>query len=293
VHYFIFKMTIVYSCVGQVEVTNNIESIEVFLQYPEIVFLENRNIIHFGDISGNKKELDGNEIIQRTYKFESEIIYKVIQGSLLWLLFESGEVVLINIHNDSKTNIIIDNYKIIELCRGENGLYFIDENGECLQCTITQEDIYTASEEGVTELELPLIKAQIRRSAINPVSNVWRGLDIQHMKNDIMLKCPITGFYDTLSVNVPSQHVVPWDNMMVVADKSNMWIVNLQNAHLDYTFPDGGSNYYPIKVHNGALYYIAWTNNKVSCHYTFKHFLLYNYHDIIVSYLYFLIENFM
>ncbi|CAG9796703.1 unnamed protein product [Diatraea saccharalis] len=252
-------MDIVYSSLTELTSLDEVENIEAKLFYPVIAVIQNRNTVHLL----NTKESKGNPQI---FKFNSDIICKAEQNHLLWLLFKSGEIVIFNILKNLNIYVTIDNYKVQKLyCDIDNELIFLSESGQSLKCPLTIEDIDTQFANKVSKISTSLLKLLTHSNGIQPDNgnSDWKGLNMYIEEQNIVLKCITTNINGNILLNKSLEKILPWDDMVVLAEKDNMWIINPKDANVIFLFPNNNMYYYPIGAYNQLLYYITWRGKEI------------------------------
>ncbi|KAM3967579.1 kinetochore component rough deal [Aphomia sociella] len=234
--------------------------------YPKLLLFENDYSIRIIDlkIKESDQENDGYSFV-----FESEIVDRTIQHDYLWLILDSGEINIIDLNLGFRLKIVVDNFinsklKYIKSDKDEN-LYFIKSNGDCYLAPYTSDNLKDILIEDKEQLNVSLKKVSINHSnlesCINKISP--NGLFMNIEDGNIVLKCPITGLYNTIISNAKLQYVVDWEEVTVLSDESNMWIVDLKESNILFQFDNITANYYPLASYNNILYYITWNESEV------------------------------
>lgn len=246
------------SVVKQVELCQDAKTLEATFYYPKIIFVENKNTIHIVDL------LNGEEDV---IKLGEDVVDKANQGNFLWLILKSHQIKVIDVLSGSQMSVVVDGYKICKIIHDTTNMLLMSESGESYEIPYGTEQLMEKFKEGTPKEVANLTKSQIFKRALDiGVLNIssWNGLTI--LKNEdskLLMKCPVTGLHESVSLSVPLQHAVCWDDLLVLAHDQNMWIVDCKGAEKLFEFENNGAKYYPVAVHKNALYYISWSHSQV------------------------------
>ncbi|KAL4716060.1 hypothetical protein ACJJTC_002825 [Scirpophaga incertulas] len=257
-------MTILHSNIFCFTTANTCNDIEVELFYPKILIIQNKNTLYLLNIQKVCQE----QITTCLHKIDvdNEIIHKCTQGYCVWLLLKSKEVIVVNIETESKIYMSLDKMSICEVHASDNNIIFVSESGDAYMCSYTKEEIEHNFKEGIADLTLSLSKLHARVSDLVSYNHlIWKELEVCNIMPHFLFKCPVSGVFDKLTID-ESLHILPWGEFVLVVkpDCNSMWIIDLKNDQLSYTFPNLGMKYYPVKVHNNHLFYITWKENEIN-----------------------------
>ncbi|XP_030026859.2 uncharacterized protein LOC115444973 [Manduca sexta] len=241
-------MTIVHSELLNLDVVNNDVAPQVELIYPKLAIFENSRKYHIVDLKGSSKS---------TYDEEIDVVdKKVCKGGLLWLILKSGDVVAIDPSKESKIKIRNDKFKICQIKENKTDLYFISESGEYLIQPYKGEELKNMLEEGVPEIYTTFKKIS-KDHFDSDFYATAEGFNLFLENSTIKTQCPLTGLVETVASNVKCNCLLPWEDLVVVADEENMWLIDLKTSEIVYKFAKDSTCYVPIGVHDNVLYYIV------------------------------------
>lgn len=240
----------------KVPLSKNINQLKANLLYPKVVIFENARTIVVVDLQSD--ELSSSN---QTYTFEHEIIQHIFDEYFLWVVLKSSEVFVINTNKNSSLRLIINNfanYKIDGFESDGNKLIFISSSGERLFNPYTKEELCFQFENQAKEITVSLQKVPPGYK-LKPLQVLYNnGLKICAQNMNLLIKCPITGVFEKLTINKDLEYVVPWDDAAVISTKQQMWMLDLSNFNKLIDFEKIESHYIPLGSYENIFYYITW-----------------------------------
>ncbi|XP_004932317.2 uncharacterized protein LOC101744529 [Bombyx mori] len=220
--------------------------------YPKIAIFQNPKSFVLLDLESVENK-DLNQGI--THAEEHEIVDSILKDHLLWIVLNTGHLLVVDVRRNIKLKIINDTYKIHRIVVIKNNIQLVTESGECLNVPWSTEELSAKIEEGVEEICLPLKKSSkfLLDSETHETFQL-NELNIFIEKGILKTKCAVTGLSETISVNELLEHVDFWHNMLVLVDESNMWIIHTQDSKTIYKFETPG-HYCPLAINKDVLYY--------------------------------------
>lgn len=213
----------------------------------------------------------------KVYELDDLVTDTLVQDNLLWIVLASGKVSVLNVLHGSYVKIELQNftsYKIQKLKLDSNNVHFISESEEHLVSTCTPVMIYKEMNEGMSELQLAVEKVRSHPIAFlrrQPSANI-HGLNVFIEKGSVVSECTMTGFRELItSAGLDLQHILAWNELLVLADNSNMWVVDIVNNCVVLVFNTVGVQYLPLGTYQDKLYYLFLDHEEVC---TYKMFLL-------------------
>lgn len=231
--------------------------------YPKIAIFQNPKSFVLLDLESVENK-DLNQGI--THAEEHEIVDSILKDHLLWIVLNTGHLLVVDVRRNIKLKIINDTYKIHRIVVIKNNIQLVTESGECLNVPWSTEELSAKIEEGVEEICLPLKKSSkfLLDSETHETFQL-NELNIFIEKGILKTKCAVTGLSETISVNELLEHVDFWHNMLVLVDESNMWIIHTQDSKIIYKFETPG-HYCPLAINKDVLYYTLQHLTQVSFH---------------------------
>ncbi|KPI94775.1 hypothetical protein RR46_11779 [Papilio xuthus] len=257
--------TVVQSHIGTINFPNPVNNIEAHFLYPKLVIIEDKRKVTIIDI-----ECEFNNETSKSFVFDldEDITDNILLEHLLWLTLKSYVLVVINIKTGTLVNIRFNNYanyKICQFYKHNNNLVLMSESGECLALpfSATQLDNYIKQSEN--EMIVTLEKLHISRSVLKSQETLTllNELNAYVESGKVILQCSSTGVIDVLSTDALLEYIVPWTNSLIMANQSNMWMIDLRDFSTTYQFSNEASKYYPLKAVNKTFYYILWDKEQV------------------------------
>lgn len=261
------KMSIIHSQLKKI-CTKSFDHLQVQFLYPKLVIFEDTQSFRIVHLQ-SKKTQETVEDLDLSFKLDHEILDSVLQDHILWLILRSGEVLVTDVLKGSQLKIRPDNYenyKIHKFRTINHLLFLVSESGECLSAPFRTHELVEKLNAGLTDITVSLEKANKHYNSLKSCipKKLINGLEIYSEGSDIVIKCPETGIDEVISTNVKIKHIVPWDDVVFLADESNMWIADLRDGKIVYEFKNVGANYYPLAAHNNGFYYLLWDKTEVS-----------------------------
>lgn len=251
------------SSLNHIELARSLDTLEALVFYPKIIIIENQNAVRILDLV--KKSIENPESSDYSF-FGDEIVDKVIHHNNLWLILKTQKIVIINIISGLQITVDVDNHKISHFAQYSNALYVLSESGECLDLPYKDEELSVKLNASTKEEKVVLKKAFVPLCA-NKCVNVLSprlGLGLYKELKQIILKCPLTNLTETITINMPIQHLISWDDAAVLAYEQNMWITDLKSGDIIFDFSSVGSKCYPVSVYDSTLYYITYNATEVT-----------------------------
>ncbi|KPJ16656.1 Kinetochore-associated protein 1 [Papilio machaon] len=256
---------VVQSHIGTITFANPVNNIEAHFLYPKVVIIEDRRKVTIIDI-----ECEFNNETSKTFVFDldEDITDNILLEHLLWLTLKSYVLVVINIKTGTLVNIRCNNYanyKICQFYRLNNNLVLMSESGECLALPFSTTELDNNMKQSENDMVVTLEKLHISRSALKSQETVTllSELNAYIEYGKVILQCSITGTIDVLSTDPLLEYIVPWTNSLIIANKSNMWMIDLRDFSTTYQFSNEVSKYYPLKAVDKTFYYILWDKEQV------------------------------
>ncbi|KAL0803379.1 hypothetical protein ABMA28_017391 [Loxostege sticticalis] len=250
------------SSLNHIELAGSLDTLEALMFYPKIIIIENQNAVRILDLV--KKSIENPESSDYSF-FGDEIVDKVIHHNNLWLILKTQKIVIINIISGLQITVDVDNHKISHFAQYSNALYILSESGECLDLPYKDEELSVKLNASTKEEKVVLKKAFVPLCA-NKCVNVLSprlGLGLYKELKQIILKCPLTNLTETITINMPIQHLISWDDAAVLAYEQNMWITDLKSGDIIFDFSSVGSKCYPVSVCDSTLYYITYNATEI------------------------------
>lgn len=211
------------------------------------------------------------EDVQNDFVYEIEnVVDTMLQERLLWVVVSSGEVSVIDVLGGAHVKIELINYtsyKVRELLMNHCNLYFISESEELLACTYSAKEIVDKMAGGTLVLQIVVEKVRpcIISSSMRSSSTHADGLNIFIEGCSLLTECPVTGFREIISSapGLELQHILAWNDSLVLANDSNMWIINICNDKVILEFKTDGVKYYPVGEYQDTFYYLILNGTEV------------------------------
>lgn len=258
--------TVVQSHIGTITFANPVNCIEAHFLYPKLVIIEERRKVTIFDI-----ESDFNNDINKPFVFDLEegITDNILLEHLLWLILKSYVLVVINIKTGTLINIRCNNYanyKICQFIKFNNNLGLMSESGECLALPFSTTELDNNMKQNENDIVVALEKLHISRTALKSQESIclFNELNAYIESGKVILQCSTTGMIDELFTDALLEYIVPWTHSLIMANKSNMWMIDLRDFSTTYQFSKEVSKYYPLKAVKQTFYYILWDEEKVS-----------------------------
>lgn len=251
----------------KLEDSGKLEELHAELLYPKLIIFEDSQNFRIVDL--NTKEESGNPDL--TFNFKHEILDKILQDHLLWIILKSGEIVVTDITRGTQAKIKLDNYTKYQINRMRNinhKVYFFSEGGECLYAPLSVQELNERIGEGASEISLTLEKTRLRYVDSEHITKkqLFDNLNLFVEKGEIIVECPLTGLHEIISTDVNIGHIVPWGELVVLSSNERMWAVNLRDSNVYYKFEniEHSGTFYPLAVHNNGFYFLVWGKSEVS-----------------------------
>ncbi|XP_013176584.1 PREDICTED: uncharacterized protein LOC106124453 [Papilio xuthus] len=257
--------TVVQSHIGTINFPNPVNNIEAHFLYPKLAIIEDRRKVTIIDI-----ECEFNNETRKSFVFdlEEDITDNILLEHLLWLTLKSYVLVVINIKTGTLVNIRCNNYanyKICQFYKHNNNLVLMSESGECLALPFSATQLDSYIKQSDNEMIVTLEKLHISRSVLKSQETLTllNELNAYIESGKVILQCSSTGVIDVLSTDALLEYIVPWTNSLIMANQSNMWMIDLRDFSTTYQFSNETSKYYPLKAVNKTFYYILWDKEQV------------------------------
>ncbi|XP_068626637.1 uncharacterized protein rod [Battus philenor] len=258
-------LTVVQTFIKTVTVSESINDLKVHFIFPKLVIIEDKRKIIIVDIT---HEI-GDEVNKTgVFELKYDVTDGVLQDHFLWLTVTSNEFYVVNVFKNILIKISSDNYAnydIQHIVKEGNNLVLISKSGECLAAPFTTEELDNKIKSGEKEITVTLEKLNVCRFVSKPQFNMTllNGINAYLDVGKIILECIITGTKDVLHANIHLEYMVPWGNAVVLGNKNNMWIHDLNDFKTTFEFPNVESKYYPVAATNETLYYLLWDEDKI------------------------------
>ncbi|XP_072944785.1 uncharacterized protein rod [Epargyreus clarus] len=235
--------------------------IQVPFSYPFVILFEDNKNIRIVNV------LDKDACLKNTYTLEKDVKSYILHDQMLWLAFDSSELIVIDVIKGLQLKLIINNYanyKIIRFVTDDKNLFLISESGERLAAPFSSEKLISKFDTGVTEEVVSLEKSFKSFKNFSKENTIFsNGLYMYPKDSNIGVKCPITGVTDFIYSENDVEYIVPWGDTTVLGNKTQLWILNIKEYDVIYEFENVGSHYYPLDTNNNVFYYLVWDNEEV------------------------------
>ncbi|XP_046965049.1 uncharacterized protein LOC124533670 [Vanessa cardui] len=251
-------MTIIQKCLQKIEPTKTLSNIRAELAFPKVVIFEEKTIVRICDIT---KPGNTNDV----HSFQKELTNYVLHGHNLWLLLLSGEIYVINIIKNSIIEVqcnSLANYKIQRFIILNSDLIFVSESGERLCAHSINQTLEEEFSKGTNQIVVSFEKSPVSTNTNICVSNFEKETNTYIAEGKLVVKCNASGLVDVLNINAKLQHVAQWNDMNVICDDLNMWILN-QHFDLVHKFECNNDHYYPLAANDDIFYYVTWKKDEI------------------------------
>lgn len=244
---------------------------------PKLAIIKDRSVLV---INVEKKLINYNEseVIDYNYDLPHDIIDSFLQEHLLWLIVGNIQLIVIDLISGSKIQLInndLSNYKISKFKTDGTNLYIMSESEESLLINCTHNDILNRIIEGVEQYSIYIEKIRTRHSLLHQQTyydyiqseeNVT-GLQLHIERGALVVACANTGLRAVaLSLDTHQWNsVLPWGDMVVLADESNISITHLNNSNIKLDIKANGFCQ-PLTTHHHFFYYLT-SNDKEVCYF--------------------------
>lgn len=253
-------MSILQKCFRKIQPYKTLSTISAELIYPKLVIFEEKCIVRIYDMTKSEEEN-----IKNIHSFDKEICHYILDGPYLWVLLTSGELFVLHTMKGSilevKCNSYTD-YRIRRFIIYDSKLIFISESGEKLSVSLTNDMLEEDFNRGADDVVISFEKSPV---IVNKSVNITYHEHETTMYVDagkLMIKCNITGLFDTLFVNTDLRCVSQWNDLNVICDNIHMWALS-QSFDLIHTFKNSEGYFYPLTAYNDKFYYLTWNENEV------------------------------
>lgn len=251
-------MIVIQSQIKKLNLTLNSSPLRAKFCYPKIVLFEDAKCFRISDLENTEAEDQINNL-------EEEITDSALQDHLLWLILESGEILVTDLLNGLQIKLIVTNYSKVKFHQvNDNNFLFKSDCGEDLANTVSTEELTEKMKIGCNEFCITLKK--VYHENTDHSSDTLNGLNIFIDGGDIVCQCPITKQTETLCSNIAVEYALSWGDYLVLADKSKIWIVDLESSTTVFEF-ETFNTCVPVKVYKNLFYYIAGSDQGVSYKY--------------------------
>lgn len=249
-------MSVQYTCLQKLNVSDEVTSFETKFSYPKLVIFENSQNLRILDL-----DCKNEEVIEKVLQDEV-IVDKTLKDGLLWYIYKTGKINIVNLFNGKKMELVDERFKFIHMKVKDNELFLISESGEFLRLPYTSKEICEKMDTDESKLHVSLKEVNTH---IDWKSNIEiNGLQILIEEGGLKAKCPVTGVMENVTSNVNLDHVFSWDVITILSNKSNMWVVDFKDSNVIFEFGYKATVYCPVGIHNNILYYIVIDEKQVS-----------------------------
>lgn len=252
-------MTVIQSQIKKISLTQNSSSLRAKFFYPKIVLFEDAKCFRIIDIEDKKGD---SEVKDQIYNLNEDIKGSALQDHLLWLILESGEIMVTDLLNGLQIQVIVTNYSKVKF-RQVNDNYFLfkSDSGEELQNPVSTEELTDKIKEGCSDFCINLKKGSIENT--DHSISTHNGLHIFIEAGKIVSHCPITKQRETLRSSVTLDYAISWGDHLILADKSKIWILDPESSSIVFEF-EKFKTYVPVAVYKNVFYYLASSDHEVS-----------------------------
>ncbi|CAB3239846.1 unnamed protein product [Arctia plantaginis] len=241
----------------------NASYVDAELVYPKLILFQNKkNIVVVDLVNNNQDETSEEEI----HTFEEEISDKKLVLHFLWLVFESGKIMVIDVFKNTQVIIVNENsisLKLRQIGMYQNRLCFLSESGDSFEISYDIKNVIEQLEKCNVEVHLPFKKTTILSTIFKTTFYSLNGMNLYKESGTIMMECPITGLLEAMCSKMELCNIAIWSDLVVFANDSKMWIVNLQDDQIIFEFENIEGNYYPVQACDDVFYYLQWNSEKV------------------------------
>lgn len=248
-------MTIINSTIKKLSKSEKTNVLQAKFFYPKLVIFEDVTTFRILDLEEKKEDLTERE---QLYKMSEEITDSALQDHFLWIALKSGQFLVTDLLNGSQIKIIVNNYSNLKFQQANtNSFYFKSDSGEYLKAPYSTMELTKIISEGQCEHDISLKKFNISQEDSKPYGATdANGLMYYIEAGSLICQCPLTGFKETLLCQVPLSHALAWGDHIILADKSKMWIMDINNMNILFEFECNKSNFLPVMVYNNTFYYL-------------------------------------
>lgn len=241
----------------------NASYVDAELVYPKLILFQNKKSIVVVDLVKNNQD-DTNE--EEIHPYEEEISDKKLVLHFLWLVFESGKIMVIDVFKNTQSIIVNENnvcLKLRQIGIYQNHLCFLSESGDSFEIPYDIRNVTEQLEKSSGEVQLSFRKTTILHTIFKSKFYALNGINLYKESGTIMMECPVTGLFELASSKMELFNIAIWSDLAVFANNSKMWIVNLQDDQIVFEFENIEGNYYPVQACDDVFYYLQWNSEKV------------------------------
>ncbi|XP_075971196.1 kinetochore component rough deal isoform X2 [Anticarsia gemmatalis] len=155
------------------------------------------------------------------------------------------------------------NYYLKTYCGLFSNLEKSCESGDTFEIPYSTKELVRKVAESTNELPLPFKKVHISHASVKTKFHCVSGVNLFMEEGAVMVKCPVTGIKEALSIEEKLSCLATWRDYVIFANVSNMWIVDIKDAQVVFGFEKTEANYYPVLAHNDLFYYLLWDGEQV------------------------------
>lgn len=257
-------MTVTLTQIKTIHSLSNVTNIEAELFYPKVILIENhRSVYAINLITNNEINAEKSE----NHRFEENILDKLLLEHFLWLVLESGEIIVIDILKDSRITINNDqniSLKLQKLVEYNNRLCFLSDSGDTFEVSCHVKELVKKLKQNASEIALPFKKAHISHAVFKTKIHTICGTSAFVDAGMLMIKCPTTGLLETVSTDNKINLIATWRDYGIFGNDCNMWLTDIRSGQIIHGFEKSEGSYYPILAHNDIFYYLLWNNEEVN-----------------------------
>ncbi|XP_050347581.1 uncharacterized protein LOC126771622 isoform X2 [Nymphalis io] len=251
-------MTIIQKCLQKIQPAKTLSNISAEFAFPNVVIFEEKTNVRICDIT---KPENTNDV----HSFHKEISNYILYGHHLWLLLISGEIYVIHIIKKSIIQVqcnSLANYKIQRFIIHNSNLIFVSESGERLCVHLIEQTLEEAFFKGAHDITISFEKYPSSINTNITFHSYEKETTIYIDEGKLVVKCNTSGLVDVIKANTELQYVAQWNDMNVICDDVNMWILN-QQFDLVFKFESNNDHYYPLAAKNDIFYYVIWKKDEI------------------------------
>lgn len=245
------------------------------LFYPKLAIITGKRYIAIIDIESNSD--DGLCEKDFHYQTEDDIIDVFLQENLLWVLLESGQLILYDVLLGLPLPIVIesDNKSSYDQFKTDGiHLYLFSKNEGLVSVPYTSTEIIHRYNKHKTEIRIKLLKSQNANVHSQNYYDIVKqkenltGMHLEIERGALIIKCPLTGLRAVAASvgSVDSKYVLPWREFAVITNGNGVWVVNLRDAKIQLEL-HSMNTYVLLFSWKDSFYYLASDSDKVSIYF--------------------------
>ncbi|CAD0194713.1 unnamed protein product [Chrysodeixis includens] len=257
-------MTVILSQLQTVKTLNGATNIEGRIYYPKLIIFENNTCVRVVDLIANNEDVQDQS---NTHEFDQNIADKLLLENFLWIVFKSGDILAIDVLKGLQIKITNDTntcLKLNQIARYRDRLYFTSESGDSFEIPIHSKELIDLLSKSTDELSVPFKKTPKSHYIFKEKDNISVcGMNIFIEDGSVKVKCPVTGLTEVISSNNNYNHIESWRELVILANETKMWLVDMKEAEIIHEFETSEVKYYPVLTYNDLFYYLMWNKEEV------------------------------